>query len=580
MMDQNNKMANRRYWMSVIAVLIFAMYALSSFGIYCARALNGKSANHILIGEMFGMPDAIKARGVQPMYYGPGQTGWDGQFYFYMANDVLGRKDTPAHVDAPSYRYQRIGLSLYANTVSKLAGRDWVSPNFYLVSYFALLLAATWAGARIFAGLGASPLWILFWSLSVGTQVTLFNGLPDAAADAFLILAVWALLRQRIALSVIPFALAGLSREVYVLFPVCIVACLGWERLVEQRRSGVSLAGRIGALVWQKGILLLIPAIVVVAWQAYVIAHFNATPSSQAHGILGAPFAAWFRYLMSGLRGHHLLVQDSVDAYYEAGSLILFAAVLLSGAWTAARTLTRAEKMQQGTVARGMALALLAFALMYACFGKTVIMHYTGYIKALAVFFFVLPFLLCQRGLKDKHSVGLVALLAVTLAFTTLYNFRARLLPVNGNPFQTAVVNETRRIECIERYQAEIRIKDVTFTKSDLIAQPFGAKDQVAVQLELTNRSDKPFESSKNFGGIFMSYQWTDARGTMIQDGLRTPLPTPLQPGQTVTLDIRSTLPDARGMLTMVPSPVQEGCAWFHLVNPAIAAGTKVRVAN
>jgi len=190
------------------ACLIYLSFTLLCFGFYHARTLQGDIDHHILSGEMFGTPAALKERGLQPLYRGPGMTGWDGQFYYYMANDILALKDTPQHIDAPSYRYQRIGLSLYTAIVAKLLWRDWVSPSLFFWSYLGLLLAAVWAGARLFQRLGASPYLILFWVLGVGPQITLFNALPDAAADAFMILALSALCASRVVGAAVLFAFA------------------------------------------------------------------------------------------------------------------------------------------------------------------------------------------------------------------------------------------------------------------------------------------------------------------------------------------------------------------------------------
>ena len=104
---------------------------------------------------------------------------------------------TRAH-DASAYRYQRIGMSLFAALSAKLFLQDWVSPTWYFVSYFLLLVFATFVGGNIFKNIGSNPSLILFWSFSVGTQVTLFNALPDAAADGFMILAIAALLKKKI----------------------------------------------------------------------------------------------------------------------------------------------------------------------------------------------------------------------------------------------------------------------------------------------------------------------------------------------------------------------------------------------
>ena len=292
-----------------IVVLIFLTYTLVSFGFYYVRTLNEDINNHILAGETFGVPADLKERGIKPFYNGPGETGWDGQFYYYMSNDILALKDTASHIDAPSYRYQRVGLSLYAATVAKVLGMDWVSPATYFISYLFLILAATWAGAQLFSKVGVHPALILLWSLSVGTQITLFNALPDAAADAFLILALSALYAKRYALSVIPFAFAALSREVYVLFPSFVLLFFLINLISDARASKdgslKDLACRL--LEWKSYYWLALPGLVAIIWHIYVVRHFGVSPAEQATGDSWLPTGRVERLFLIG----HLVVITS-----------------------------------------------------------------------------------------------------------------------------------------------------------------------------------------------------------------------------------------------------------------------------
>ena len=80
-------------WLAPTTVtVIFILVTLFCFSFYLERTLKGDINNHILAGEMFGVPEELKERGIKPLYYGEGNTGWDGQFYYYMSNDILGRR--------------------------------------------------------------------------------------------------------------------------------------------------------------------------------------------------------------------------------------------------------------------------------------------------------------------------------------------------------------------------------------------------------------------------------------------------------------------------------------------------------
>ena len=567
---------------SLIVALIFLAYTLVSFGFYHARTLNGDINNHILAGEMFGVPSALKDRGIKPLYYGLGQAGWDGQFYYYMSNDILARKDTASHIDSPSYRYQRVGLSLYVATVAKILGMDWVSPATYFISYLFLIFAATWSGARLFTRVGVHPALILLWSLSIGTQITLFNALPDAAADAFLILAFSALYSKKYALSVIPFVFSALSREVYVLFPSFVLLFLIVNLISDSRSSNDSgifnLVTRL--LKWRSWYLLALPGLVAIIWLLYVVQHFGIFPSEQAHNILGYPLVAWQDYFLSGMNGNHKLVGTGFSAYAEAGSLLLFLAILAVVLLISKNILVTRYALVPPEI-RGVVLASICFVLMYASFGSTVIMHYSGYFKAIAIFFFLIPLLLVATDINRKKKFFIYLLLIIALSFTTVYNMKVRILPFNASEDQytkLSAITETKRIECFGQYEAEIKVKGVEVSKGSFFSHIFGRGDLIVINLELKNTGQYSFVSSRNFGSVFMSYHWIDDDGKVVMDGIRSALPGVIMPGESAELSVVSGFPDAYRNVSLKLSPVQEGCAWFYMSNPSASQALKFQL--
>lgn len=574
-----------KYRASFICAFIFVIYTLSSFGVYEARTLNGDINNHILSGDMFGIPAAIKEHGIQSLYYGAGNAGWDGQFYYYMSNDVFALRDTSIHIDAPSYRYQRIGLSLYVATISNLLGNDWVSPTTFFISYFCLILAATFVGARLFVRFRANPALILLWSLSIGTQITLFNALPDAAADAFLILALGALFSGRVKLSIIPFVLSGLSREVYVLFPSFIFAFYIFNSFWparDSRKAGIKELVR-NCLGWHNYYWLLLPGFVAGFWNIYITRHFGVSPASQANGILGPPLVAWMEYLLSGLHGTHKLLGSSVYAYAEAGSLVLFLLVLGASFWISGRALKEYSSKMPPAIG-GVASAAIFFVILYLCFGSTVIMHYTGYFKALAIFFFLIPLLLAATRVTGTEKNLIYSLLFISLLFTTIYNMKVRILPVTYSDEKYTKMRDISsrpRIECFEKYDAEIKVNEISVNPGSAISRFFGRGDQVVVDLELKNTGEYPFWSTRNFGSVFMSYHWIDSKGNVIQDGVRSVISGGLLPGQSKRVSVVSNIPvNSRDDISLMLSPVQEGCAWFYLKNPKISSDVRLKIKN
>jgi hypothetical protein len=557
----------------IIIGLIFLAFTLCSFGYYSARTLDGNADNHILASEMFGTPEELKDRGVKPLYKGEKQTGWDGQFYYYMSNDILALKDTPNHIDAPSYRYQRIGMSLYAAIFSKVIGMDWVSPKTYLISYLLLILAATLCGAYLFIRLGAHPALILFWSLGIGTQVTMFNALPDAAADAFLILALTAVLKKRYILSALPFVFAALSREVYVLFPSFILLFLLWELIRKPLKTESSMIVELieRLIIFRSWYFLALPGLTAIGWHIYVVQHFGVSPSEQADGILGFPLVAWWDYFLSGISGNHKLVGTGINSYAEAASLFLFLLVLISALWVSISAfINRKERIEP--LVGGVAVTVICFVLLYISFGPTVIMHYTGYFKAIAVMFFVIPFLIAYLGINSKRKYGIYSLLLVGLLVTTLYNMKVRILPFNKGLDQytnVSQVTEDRRVECFERYDSEVRVSSFKIKKRDVFDHVFGTEDLIVIDLEIINTSKHSFISSRNFGSVHVSYHWVNSQGVVVGDGIRSAILNEIHPGQTFSSTIVTTYPESTDDIFLKPSLVQEGCAWFYMATPA-----------
>ena len=561
---------------SLVVCAVFFVYTLGSFAVYCARTLDGNINNHILAAEVFGVPKALSERGITPMYYGPTQSGWDGQFYYYISNDLLGRTDASDHIDSPSYRYQRVGLPLFTAAVASILGRDWVSPFVFFWSYFSLLLVATFVGARLFSKVGLHPATILLWALGIGTQITLFNALPDAAADAFLVIALAALVSGRYALSVVPFAFAALSREVYVLFPSFLILFYLVDSISGERANGRKWIYVIAGMFakWRPYYLLSFPVGVAAAWWLYVVLHFRIPPGEQAHGILGKPLASWFEYFWSGVSGSHKLVGGGLFGYFESAALLLFLGVLILSLWISARVLLNRDRAIP-VFAKGIAFATAALALLYTCFGPTVIMHYTGYFKAVGVFFLLTPFLIRFIDIPKTGRITVIALMFTALVFTTYYNMRARILPFNGGMdryTKISTVSKEDRIECFGRYDARIRVQNVAFHTKSSFLKIFGASDYLLIDLALENSGSSPFISTKGFGGTYMSYHWVDKNGAVVADGIRTAIPDVLAPGDSKSMTVAVELPKRYGQLQLRLSPVQEGCAWFYISNPDVGS--------
>lgn len=84
------------------------------------------------------------------------------------------------------------------------------------------------------------------------------------------------------------------------------------------------------------------------------------------------------------------------------------------------------------------------------------------------------------------------------------------------------------------------------------------------IQLELFNRGFKAWSSSNPAAPIFVSYHWRSRHGkTIVQDGLRTPLPSSVSPDKSILVEVKIKAPDKPGKYQLAIDIVCEGTAWF-----------------
>lgn len=549
--------------LAIIATLITLVLTMT----YVNGALQGRFQHLFLPSQVFGIPEQLAAHGYEPLFQDGHSVGWDGQFYFSIANDPLARRDTPRHIDYDAYRYQRIGLPLLAFVAARLTGQNWVSPQTYYLTSLFILFTATWMGAWFLGKRGVHPAWMLIWTLGMGTQVTQLHGLPDAAADGLLIMALVCLQnRHRLSYNVLA-SLAALTRETYIIFPVAIlVAGFLLDALDQGWQSRLRLSSLLSHL--RRGWHNLLPIWVFLAWQAFVRHRFQMSPSAQASiiEILDWPFKQIFRFLLAPLTG---LRPPDRPSLMESAGVLIFLAVLLTAAWILNGFIRRTLRQRispSSVVATNLGIGM-AFALitgMYFCFGRIVMMDNTGYWKAASIFLLMYPLLAAIEGRSIPPWPRILALGSFILFGVSLF---AR---VTTPAFVNVVKIDYAQTEpaCLRKFDAKIEPLSVD-TSSGSWWQRLTEETPVLVTIAVTNSGNEDWQPYQGKGSVAASYQWVNAAtGAVILDGLRTPLRGKLAPHQTVSLPLRVLTPQTRGQYILKLSLVQEGCAWFYNANP------------
>ena len=106
----------------------------------------------------------------------------------------------------------------------------------------------------------------------------------------------------------------------------------------------------------------------------------------------------------------------------------------------------------------------------------------------------------------------------------------------------------------------------VEFGKHDIPTEMLVGQTVLA-DVTIKNASSKTWPSKpdpRERNAVNLSYHWLDRkRQVVVFDGLRTPLPRDLKPGESVTLRAAIRAPEKAGEHVLHVTLVQEGVAWF-----------------
>ncbi len=91
--------------------------------------------------------------------------------------------------------------------------------------------------------------------------------------------------------------------------------------------------------------------------------------------------------------------------------------------------------------------------------------------------------------------------------------------------------------------------------------------EKVLADITVKNTSDVAWPSKPNLKNLYavnLAYHWINKQGIFVVfDGIRTPLPEDLFPGNSVKLVATIQAPNRRGKYILEITLVQEGHAWF-----------------
>lgn len=239
-----------------------------------------------------------------------GLSGYDGQYFFYLAHDPLLRDAEPgAFLDHPAYRYARILYPLLVWIVT--LGRPEAIPWAMLLLNLAAALVGTAAAVDVLRSVGANRWLAIVFAFSPSIVVGVTANLSEPTALALVAVGLALALRRRVGWAGLAFGIAALGREVYAVVPLVFACHALW------RRS------------WREAALYTAPLGIPFIWHLWVWARFGLFSSLGGPGAFGAPLLGpWYRItVLTGisppLRGE--------PAFVEPGSFAALQELLLVG---------------------------------------------------------------------------------------------------------------------------------------------------------------------------------------------------------------------------------------------------------
>ncbi|VTS04961.1 hypothetical protein [Tuwongella immobilis] len=499
----------------------------------------------LLPGLKFGIPAHEQSHGMTVV---TDELGWDGQFYYHLANDPLQRSpETTACIDHPHYRGQRIFFPAMAFLLAKLLGMAIVPPILFFALHWLTISAGVGALAGWLHQQRLSLWWALPWASWWGVLHPTSHGLPDGACDALFILSILALQSQRLlAYSVAATALC-LAREGYAVyaFGVWLLSTSTLVKWSNDRRY------------WASFLLTALPGIVVVAWAAYLQLHLNvpeSTPRTPNHPV-SLPWVAWYGEVMSGIRNG---LSQEVTWQIFAGLLLILVTT---------RTIVNARSSP--TISAGIPYLLLTM-----CLGKMVWENYSGYPKAMGSIILMGIFLLP----KDR-SWWLRSMLAGCVLISAQMLFHARVAyPMH---YSTAVLARNLGLQQpqpdptpnrkFDRFDGSIIWQNAQ-AEIGLPKSLWNAfhRESIPFLVTVENRSPFPWYPMPQHGpmAIHLAVQILDADTQEVLTLQTVPILRVIPLGESLTQVIPIPLP--RGRYIVRVTGLQQGNAWFDEINPAM----------
>ena len=243
------------------------------------------------IGENSILPPSLSG---ERLYRFPKSPGYDGQFYYYIAQDPLLKADSLEYIDNPPLRWRRILLPALAH-VFALGRKDFVVPA-YIAIVLASVFLGTWWLSRFCQSLGYSAFWGLCFLMVPGVAVSLDRMTVDILLVALCV----------------AFAFYGVAAPSWKIYPVLMFA-----PLVRETGFILVIAYSLFSLLGKRSKEALLGMAMAIPWLAWTL-YLRATLWSDGTPWLTAvPFSGLVKRLLDPfpfeINGRWLVIAAVLD---------------------------------------------------------------------------------------------------------------------------------------------------------------------------------------------------------------------------------------------------------------------------
>lgn len=202
------------YW-PLVVVLIFYFW----LGLFYLSHQDWNPTAFVVFGQK---SEITKLFAGQNLKVSSDPTGYDGQFFYFLAHNPFAYQTFNQVSTVPTWRYQRIIYPLVVYLLSGFGQLNLVAIFLPLVNLLAIL-GSVYLLIKVLDFYHLPHWWALFYSLSPGLFYSFLYNLAEPLAYFFVIAGVYYFLKERIYPTVIFLTLAVLTKETCIFIPLVLV---------------------------------------------------------------------------------------------------------------------------------------------------------------------------------------------------------------------------------------------------------------------------------------------------------------------------------------------------------------------